>query len=191
MTTPTTPTDQPAVTNRRVRTALVAAALAGGTLFGVSQLGGVANAQTDDTTDTTDTTAQECQQLRQERREERQAERQEHAEELATLLGIDTETLEEQLRSGETLADIATANGVSVQTVVDAIVADRTEHIEEAVADGKIDQERADELLADLEERVTERVEEGRPDRGDGPRGGRGGPRGGFGEGGPADDLEG
>ena len=109
-------------------------------------------------------------------REERAAARAEKLAELATLLGMDAEALSDALRGGSTLADIATEQGVSVDTVIDAIVESRTERINDAVADGRITQEQADERLAELEERVTTRVNEGRPDRGDrGPRGGRGG----------------
>ena len=46
-------------TNKRIRTGLLTAALAGGTLLGATQVGGVVNAQTDDvpTEEPTDTEA--------------------------------------------------------------------------------------------------------------------------------------
>ena len=45
------------------------------------------------------------------------------------ILGIDAETLREELRSGNSLADIAEANGVDPQTLIDALVADHEERV--------------------------------------------------------------
>lgn len=106
---------------------------------------------------------------------------------VAEVLGTDEETLKTQLKEGSTLAEIA---GDQTQAVIDALVADANEHIDQAVADGKLTQERADEMKANLAERITTMVNESpRPFDG-GHRGGmRGGMRGfpgqGFGSGGP------
>lgn len=81
------------------------------------------------------------------------------------ILGIDAETLRDELRSGSSLADIATANGVDPQTLVDALVAEAEAMLDQAVADGRIDAERAEERGADLAERITARVNGERPDR--------------------------
>ena len=51
----------------------------------------------------------------------------------------DAEELREQLRAGSTLGEIATAQGVDPQAVVDAIVAEMTERVDAAVEDGKLD----------------------------------------------------
>jgi len=75
---------------------------------------------------------------------------------VADLLGIDRETLRAELVAGQSIADIAEANGIDVQTVVDALIADAQSHIDLAIAHG-LDEERAAERL----ERVTERIEEG------------------------------
>ena len=48
---------------------------------------------------------------------------------IAEAIGIDVETLREELRSGATVAEIAEANGVDPQVVVDALVADYTERV--------------------------------------------------------------
>ncbi len=87
------------------------------------------------------------------------------SEALAELLGIDAATLRQELRDGSTLAEIATANGVEVQTVIDTLVATATTQIDQAVTDGKIDAAKAEEMKATLVERVTERVNNGRPER--------------------------
>lgn len=74
------------------------------------------------------------------------------------LLGLDAETVRDELRGGMTLAELAEANGVSTETLVDTLVAEASERLDVAVENGRIDQERADEFEANLEERVTERV---------------------------------
>jgi hypothetical protein len=48
---------------------------------------------------------------------------------VAEAIGIDAETLREELRGGATIAEIAEANGIDPQTVIDALVADYTERV--------------------------------------------------------------
>jgi polyhydroxyalkanoate synthesis regulator phasin len=76
----------------------------------------------------------------------------------ADAIGIDEEALRDALRDGQTIAEVAAANGVDAQTVIDAMVAAAQERVDEAMAN-------ADERLADLEERITDLVNEGWPDR--------------------------
>lgn len=108
---------------------------------------------------------------RDERRENREArrearqERRQAPEAVQELLGLSAEELREQLRAGSTLGDIATEQGLDPQDVVDVIVAEMTERVDAAVADGKIDADAAAEKLADAEERIADRVNNGRPDR--------------------------
>ena len=52
-----------------------------------------------------------------------------NAEAIAEAIGIDVETLVDELREGSTVAEIAEANGVDPQVVVDALVADYTERV--------------------------------------------------------------
>ena len=116
-------------------------------------------------------------------------------EALAEVLGIDAEALHEALRSGETLAQVAEANGVDPQTVIDAMVAQATTRIDEAVADGKLDAAEADEKKAELTERITTMVNEGPSEdmkgrRGPGGPGGHHGPRGPLGDEAPQDAPE-
>ena len=98
---------------------------------------------------------------REGRREARQDRRQ-APEAVQELLGLSPEELREQLRDGATLGDIATAQGIDPQDVVDAIVAEMTERVDAAVADGKLDADAAAERLAEAEQRVSDRVTNGR-----------------------------
>lgn len=85
---------------------------------------------------------------------------------VADALGITEDELHEALADGQSIADVAEAEGVEVQTVIDALVAEATEQIDEKVADGDLTEERAAELKADLPERMTELVNrEGPPFR--------------------------
>lgn len=75
---------------------------------------------------------------------------------LADILGIDTDTLRSELAAGNSIADIAEANGVDVQAVIDALIADAESHVDMAVDHG-LDEDRAAERL----ERLAERIEDG------------------------------
>ena len=84
----------------------------------------------------------------------------------ATALGTTADDLRTQLKSGSTLAQIATAKGVDVQTVIDALVAEAKTKLAQAVTDGKITQAQADTRTAKLTERITDMVNNGRPQHG-------------------------
>ncbi len=106
-------------------------------------------------------------------------------ERLADITGIDASVWVEGFRNGDSAADVAEANGSSAEELIDALVAEATEHLNQAVADDRIDQETADERLAELTERITERVNSDEPILGGPPFEGRRGHRGGgFGPGG-------
>ena len=81
--------------------------------------------------------------------------------------------LKTQVQSGKTLAQIATAQGVDVKLVVDAIVADMKSHIADEVKSGELTQAQADTKLAGVTAKATERVNSVQPARGEGngPRG--------------------
>jgi predicted DNA-binding protein YlxM (UPF0122 family) len=66
---------------------------------------------------------------------------------LAELLGLTTEELQEAVLDGQSLAEIAEANGIEPQALVDAIVAELQAKMDQAVADGDLDQEQATALL--------------------------------------------
>jgi hypothetical protein len=76
----------------------------------------------------------------------------------AEAIGITSDELRTALHDGSTIAEVAESHDVEVQAVIDALVADATSHIDEAVADGRIDAARAEEMKANLVDRVTARV---------------------------------
>jgi hypothetical protein len=63
-----------------------------------------------------------------------------------------------QLRDGKTLAEVITAQGANVDTVVSAAVAKATEQINTAVNDGRLGQVQADNLIANLQKLYTAAV---------------------------------
>jgi hypothetical protein len=87
-----------------------------------------------------------------------------HLEAAAEAIGIEPDALRAELEDGKTLAEVAQAHGVEVQALVDALVADANEHLDEAVANGRLTQEEADEKKANLQERITARVNGERPE---------------------------
>lgn len=91
----------------------------------------------------------------------------------AEVIGISADDLRTALQDGSSVAEVAEANNVDVQKVIDALVADATARIDQAVANGRIDSARADEMKANLVERITAHV------NGEDP----GPPEGGFGDG--------
>lgn len=92
---------------------------------------------------------------------------------IAEVLGVESSELRDALQSGQTIAEVAEANGVAVQDVVDAIVAATEERVNGALESGRIDQEQADEILAGSAERadaiVNGEIELGRRGHGRGP----------------------
>lgn len=115
-----------------------------------------------------------------------------HLEIAAETIGVEPEELAEALRSGRSMAEVAEANGVDPQVVVDALVADAEEHLARAVENGRLDEDEVAEKLDEITERITDAVNGELEPRG--PRGPHGPFRGdGDGPGGdepPADDAE-
>jgi len=87
----------------------------------------------------------------------------------AAALGIEASALRTELQAGKTIAEVAEANDVDVQKVIDAIVAEMSEHLAEAVENGRLTQAEADERSANAEERATALVNGERPERPDMP----------------------
>jgi polyhydroxyalkanoate synthesis regulator phasin len=77
---------------------------------------------------------------------------------LTEVLGMEPDELREAVRSGSTIAEIAEATGVAVDDVVAAMVAEATERLDDAVANGRIDADEAAEKTEMIEERVTAQV---------------------------------
>ena len=79
-------------------------------------------------------------------------------EALTEVLGIDGEELRTALADGQTIAEIAEAAGIEVQTVIDALVAELHEHLDEAVADGRLTEQEAADKVTEATERITSMV---------------------------------
>ena len=79
-------------------------------------------------------------------------------EDAAAAIGIEESELRASLDEGQSIAEVAEANGVDVESVIDAMGAAESEHITEKVEEGRISQDEADEKLAELDSRITERV---------------------------------
>jgi hypothetical protein len=141
--------------------------------------------QADAVTEAFVTAGEQRQADRQERQADRQADREEQHAALAAELGISVDDLTEALQSGQTLAEVAEANGSSAEAVIAFMEGELADHLAESVANGDIDQERADEIAASASERIAERVNnggghEGRRGGGPGGRPGAGGPNAAF-----------
>jgi hypothetical protein len=83
----------------------------------------------------------------------------------ASYLGLTEEQLRSELAGGKTPAQVAQAHGKSVAGLVDALVADAKQHLDAAVAAGRLTQAQANDLLNGLRDRITSRVNSRAPDR--------------------------
>lgn len=77
---------------------------------------------------------------------------------LTDVLGMEPEELREAVRSGSTIAEIAETNGIPVEDVVAAMVAEATERLDAAVESGRVDSDIASDKAEMIEERVTAHV---------------------------------
>ena len=89
----------------------------------------------------------------------------------AKAIGVTTDELRQAVRDGKTIADVAKEKNVDVQKVIDAVVADATSRLNEAVTSGRLTRAEADQRIAQLPDQVTKLVNGQLP-----LRGGRGGP---------------
>jgi len=80
---------------------------------------------------------------------------------LADALGMTVEELHEALTGDQTVAELAEAQGVALEDIVDALIAPMTERIQQAVEDGRFTQDQADERIEKLQERLLEGLESG------------------------------
>jgi hypothetical protein len=83
----------------------------------------------------------------------------------AHAIGISRRDLRQELRDGGSIAAVATAHGVELQAVVDALVAAGTQKIDEARAAGRISEERASKLTEALPGRAEQFVNRERQGR--------------------------
>jgi lipoate-protein ligase A len=89
-------------------------------------------------------------------------------EELLSLLKLDADKLQEELKAKKTLAAIAEAQGVSVDDLVALLVKQQEAKLKEAVTAGKLTQEQADKMNENASERVKEMVQNSHHGRGPG-----------------------
>jgi len=139
--------------------ATVAAAIAGSTI-GIASFGaGLAGAQDDppvapDTSDAEPGDTEEAPSSGRPRHH-----RGGHSAEIADLLGLSTEELRDAMTEGQTLAEVAEANGVSRDDLVAAIKEQHQQKLDDALADGRIDADQATERSAQLDERIETMVD--------------------------------
>ena len=74
----------------------------------------------------------------------------------AEVLGLEPDALFDALHNGQTLTEIAEAQGVELQSVYDALLAQAEEHVAALVESGSITQEQADEHLTWVGEHLDE-----------------------------------
>jgi uncharacterized protein YidB (DUF937 family) len=79
--------------------------------------------------------------------------------ELLSLLKLDAGTLQQNIKSGKSLADIAAGQGVEEQKVIDLLVKQASERLDKAVQAGKLTQAQADEKKKNLQGQIKNRVE--------------------------------
>ena len=76
----------------------------------------------------------------------------------ASYLGLTEAQLRTQFQDGKSLADVAKAQGKSVDGLIQAIVGDAKTKLDAAVKAGRLTQSQADSILAGLKSRVTDFV---------------------------------
>ncbi|WP_429845005.1 hypothetical protein [Brevibacillus sp. FIR094] len=89
-------------------------------------------------------------------------------EELLSLLKLDADKLQKELKADKSLAAIAEAQGVSVDDLVSLLVKQQETQLKEAVAAGKLTQEQADKMNEKASERVKDMVQNTHHGRGPG-----------------------
>jgi uncharacterized protein (DUF433 family) len=87
------------------------------------------------------------------------------AEIVAETIGIDAETLRDELLDGGSIADVATAHSVDPADVEAALLAALSERLDAAVAAERIDEDRAAEIEAGAPARIHDLVTKERPAR--------------------------
>ena len=78
------------------------------------------------------------------------------SETVSALLGLTTEEIQAQRQEGKSLVEIAAAQGVSEDTLVEAILAAMQEAIQEKVEAGILAEEQADLMFQQMEQRIIE-----------------------------------
>jgi hypothetical protein len=84
--------------------------------------------------------------------------------EAADFLGLTPEEVATAVRDGQTLAEIAVAQGQTAEALIDHLAGLAAEHLDQLVADGRITEEQRADMLANMTDRLTDLVN-GRIDR--------------------------
>ena len=86
--------------------------------------------------------------------------------EVAEFIGVTPEELREAVQGGQSVAQVAEANGVTAEALAEYLLGEVQTHVAQALEDGKIDQAKADEVLANATARIEEMINrQGLPDR--------------------------
>lgn len=93
----------------------------------------------------------------------------------AEVTGLAEDEVIAALKDGQTFAEIAEAEGVDPQEIVDAFTAERGAALQEAVDEGRLTKEQMEQMLEETSEHITERLDEPWEPRPFGGRGFRGG----------------
>ncbi|MFC1946098.1 hypothetical protein ACFLW1_02745 [Chloroflexota bacterium] len=80
------------------------------------------------------------------------------SEVLGELLGLTPEALCELRQAGQSLVEIAAANGVSAEALTEAIMAEKTATVQARVAEGTLTQEQADLMLQQMTQRTEQAI---------------------------------
>ena len=78
--------------------------------------------------------------------------------EAAVIIGIEPAEMREALAEGSTLAEVAEANGVDVQTLIDGLVASLEEKLDDLVSEGRLDEDRAARIVESAPDRIAQIV---------------------------------
>jgi hypothetical protein len=92
----------------------------------------------------------------------------------AKVIGIQPKELAQDLKNGQSVADVAKAHNVDPQKVIDTLVTDANARVDEAVKNGNLTQKRADALKKRIPDAVDKFVNHRRSANDPGP--GQGGP---------------
>ena len=78
---------------------------------------------------------------------------------VAELTGLSTDEIHSQRAEGESLAAIAETKGISEQTVIDKVVAERTVALDQLKADGKITDTQYQICISNMQDRIKTNIE--------------------------------
>lgn len=80
-------------------------------------------------------------------------------QEMLNLLQIDEQTFKQEMGSGKSLAEIATAHNVSRQAVIDLVVKNMNQRIDKGLAEKRITEEKANEMKTNVVEHAQKMVD--------------------------------